>query len=284
MLAEVAGKDVSQPPMPSASVGYSVFPARTLERVGTGERIGEVRVTTQQANLSYPIVANEGRTRLDLSVGYERLQFDYLDLSHPLQSAQAISVTAFLTQKLNDAWGLILVAAPGYADDFEGRASLDAVTSTLVAAGMYRFSDNLGVGLGVAIQNVFGEPLPLPVASVDWTISDKLWLKSILPVNSEVTWLPIDALGLRASLQVSGGNYHGAQRIYGVSNPQLNYSAVAADVGARWFISPFLHMTVHGGYTLYRRFEFSDGRKPAPGGEYELSNGMTFGVDLGLGR
>ncbi len=283
-LAEVAGKDISPPPMPSVSAGYSLYPYRTLSRVGTGERIGEARVTTQQANLSYPIVANGGRTRLDLSVGYQRMKFDYRDFTHPLKSVQAITATAFLRQKLTDTWGLILVAAPGYADDFAGKASLDAVTSTFIAAGSYRFSDDLEVGFGTAIQNVFGEPLPLPVASVDWTITDRVRLKSILPVNAELTWLPINALGLRASLLVNGGNYHGAENVYHVNNPQLNYSAVEADLGARWFVLPFLHLTAHAGYTLHRRFEFSQGRDPVPGGEYELSNGMVFGVDLGVGR
>jgi hypothetical protein len=284
VLGEVTGKDTSAPPMPSTSVGYMLYPHRTLKRVGTGERIGEVRVTEQQANVSYPIVANEGRTRLELSAAYQRLQFDYRGFTHPLKSVQAISVTAFLRQQLTDTWGLILVAAPGYADDFAGRPSLDAVTSTIVAAGSHRFGDDLEVGFGGAIQNAFGEPLPMPVASVDWTIADRLWLKSILPINAVLTWLPIDALGLRASLQVSGGNYHGAERVYRVHNPQMNYSAAAADLGARWFVLPFLHLTVHGGYTLFRRFEFSQGRDPAPGGEYELRNGMVFGVDLGVGR
>jgi hypothetical protein len=284
VLGEVTGRNTSPPPMPSVTVGYTDYPFETLERVDTGQRIGEVRVTSQQANVSYPIVANEGRTRLDLSLGYQRLQFEYRDVSHPLESVHAFNVTAFLRQRLNDTWGLMLVASPGYADDLVGKASLDALTSTLVAAGSYRFSDGFEVGLGVAIQNAFGESLPLPVAAVDWTISDRLWLKSILPVNAELTWLPIAPLGLRASLVVSGGNYHGAESVYGVNNPQLNYSAVAADLAARWFILPFLHVTAHGGYTLHRRFEFSQGRDPVPGEEYDLGNGAVFGVDLGVGR
>jgi len=284
MLAKVTGRDITPPPMPSASVGYTFFPYRTLKQVGTGQRVGELRVTAQHANLSYPIVANEGQTRLELSLGYERLQFDYRDLSHPLKSAQSLSATAFLTQRLNDAWGLILVAAPSYADDFEGEASLDAVNSTFVGAGSYRFSDDLTVGLGVAVQNVFGEPLPMPVASVDWTINERLWLKSILPISTELTWLPVDPLGLRASLQVSGSNYHGAERIYQVNNPQLNYSAATAELGARWFFLPFAHVTAHGGYTLFRRFEFSEGRNPVPDAKYDLTNGPVFGVDLGIGR
>jgi hypothetical protein len=57
-------------------------------------------------------------------------------MTHPLDSAQAVSATAFLRQKLTDAWGLVLVASPGYADDFEGPASLDAVAMTFVGAGL----------------------------------------------------------------------------------------------------------------------------------------------------
>ncbi len=235
-------------------------------------------------SVSYPIVANQGRTRLELSVAYQRMQVDYRDVTHPLESVHEVDVTAFLRQQLTDAWGLILVAAPGYADDFEGPASLYAVNSTLVAAGSYRFNEDLELGFGAAIQDAFGEPLPLPVAAVDWRITDRLWLQSILPVNTDLTWLPIDALGLRASLQVRGSNYHGAESIYGVNNPQLNYSAAAAELGARWYILPFVDLTVHGGYTVFRRFEFSDGRDPAPGGEYELRNGMIFGIGLGVGR
>ena len=284
VLGEVTGKDVSPPPMPSASVGYTYYPYRTLERAGTGERLGKVRVTSQQATASYPIVANQGRTRLDLSVSYQRLQFEYRDMTHPLDSVQAIGATAFLRQRLTNEWGIILVATPAYADDFKGRASADAVTLTFVGAGSYRFSDRLEVGLGVAMQNVFGEPLPMPVAAVDWTITDHLWLKSILPLNAELTWLPVRALGLRAALLANGGTYHGSESVYGVPNPQLNYSAVSADLGARWFMLPSLHLTVHGGYTLFRRFQFSEGRHPVPGGKFDLANGMVFGVDLGVGR
>jgi hypothetical protein len=284
-VSPAAAQDAADrpPPLPSVSVDFTLFPYRTLRSVDTDERVGEVRIMTQQASVAYPIVANEGRTSLQLSVAYQRMQFDYRDLAHPLQSVHEVNITAFLRQRLGERWGLILVAAPGYADDLEGPASLYAVSSTLVAAGSYRFNDDFELGFGAAIQDAFGEPLPLPVAAVDWRISDRLWLQSILPVNAELTWLPVDALGLRASLHVRGSNYHGAEGIYGVRNPQLNYSAGTAELGARWYILPFLHLTAHGGYTVFRRFEFSDGREPVPGGEYELRNGMVYGIALGVG-
>ena len=43
-LGEATGKDISPPPMPSAFVGYSLYPYRTLSRVGTGERITELTI------------------------------------------------------------------------------------------------------------------------------------------------------------------------------------------------------------------------------------------------
>ena len=276
--------DTSPQAMPSVSVGYGLYPYQTLTNTSTGSRIGEMRVTAQQANLSYPIVTNGGWTRLDLSVSYQTLEFDYRDFTHPLESVHAVNATAFLRQKLSDTWGLMLAATPGYADDFSGPANLDATSSTVVVAGSHRFGNGVEAGLGVAIQNSFGESLPMPVASLDWPINDRLWFKSILPINAELTWLPIDALGLRAALQVTGSSYHGAEIVYRVNNPQLNYSAAAADLGARSFILPFVHVTVHAGYTFYRRFEFSEGRDPVPGGEYELKNGPVLGVDLGVGR
>ncbi len=284
VMGEVTGKDVTPPAMPSASIGYTYYPYQTLRRAGTHERIGQVRITSQQVSATIPIVANEGRTRLDLSATYQRLHFDYQDITHPLDTVQAVSATAFLRQKLTDAWGVVLVAAPGYADDFKGPASLDAITLTSVAAGTYRFSDRLEVGLGAALQNLFGEPLPLPVASIDWTITDRVWLKSILPLNAELTWLPFRSLGLRAAVLTSGGNYHGSEKVYAVANPQFNYSAVAADLGARWFVLPYLHLTAHGGYTIFRRYQFSEGRHSVPGGKFDLADGPVFGIDLGVGR
>jgi hypothetical protein len=284
VLGDMAGKDTAPPPTPSASAGYTYYPYGTLTRANTGERIGELRVTTQQASATYPIVANEGRTRLDLTLAYNRLQFDYRDVTYPLDSVQSITATAFLRQKLTDAWGIILVAGPGYADDFKGGASLDAVNLTFIGAATYRFSDRFEVGFGLGVYNVFGSPLPLPVGSIDWTITDRLWFKSILPVSAELTWQALDSLGLRAAVLVNGSNYHGAPQVYGVENPQLNYSALAADLGVRWFVLSPVHLTIHGGYTIYRRFEFSNGRSSLPGGKYDLANVPVFGIDLGIGR
>ena len=63
----------------------------------------------------------------------------------------------------------------------------------------YRFNENFELGLGVALGNVFGEPLPLPVAKIDWQITERLSLDAILPQNINLTWLAMDRLGLRAS-------------------------------------------------------------------------------------
>ena len=79
----------------------------------------------------------------------------------------------------------------------------------------------------------------------------------------------------------TGNHYHGDTNRYPVKNPQLNYSAVTGDLGIRWFILPWLHLTVHGGATFYRRYEFSDGRKSVA--KYDPSNCLVFQAELGMG-
>jgi hypothetical protein len=59
---------------------------------------------------------------------------------------------------------------------------------------------------------------------------------------------------------------------------------VAADVGARWFILPFLHLTVHGGLHPLPALRVLREPPPGAGGKYQLANGAVFGVDLGAGR
>jgi hypothetical protein len=78
VLAEVTGKDVAPPPMPSASIGYTHFPPQTFSRVETGERWRE-GIKTQQVNVLYPIVANEAHPAR-APVSYQRLQVDYTAL------------------------------------------------------------------------------------------------------------------------------------------------------------------------------------------------------------
>lgn len=288
MAAEAIGaitdRSVASPPMPSASAGYTYFPYADLDDAN-GAKLGQTRITTQQASISHRMVFNEDRTQVEVGLDFQRLRFDYKGfVDNPtLQSVNSLSLNVSIIQKLTDSWGLLLIGAPGYNDDFLGPASLNALTLTLIGAGTYRFNPDLEIGLGLAMQNIFGEPLPLPVASVEWTITPQLWLSVILPVKAELTWLPIDQLGLRAGLLVNGNTYHGDPQIFGVANPQLNYSAIALDAGLRWFILPWLHVTPHAGYTLYRRLELSDGRDITAGGEFTLKNGPVFGLDLGIG-
>ncbi len=187
------------------------------------------------------------------------------------------ALTAFLRQRADRRLGPHPGGCSGYADDFRGRASLDAVTSTFVAAGSYRFSDQLEVGLGAAVQNVFGEPLPMPVASRRLDDHGPA-LVQVDPAGQRRADLAAVECARPARLAAGRAAATTTERRASTAsrNPQLNYSAVAADLGARWFVLPFLHLTAHGGYTLYRRFEFSEGRDPVPGGE--VRSGQRSGV------
>ena len=95
----------------------------------------------------------------------------------------------------------------------------------------HRFNENFELGLGVALGNVFDEPLPLPAAKIDWQITERLSLDAILPQNINLTWLAMDRRGLRASATIGGNSYHGSPKRFGVDHPQVNYSSGQAELG-----------------------------------------------------
>ncbi|MBW2290864.1 MAG: serine hydrolase [Deltaproteobacteria bacterium] len=284
IIGELTNRDITPPPMPSASFGYTYFPYAKLED-SDNKTVGKVQITQFDASVAQTHVFNRGKTRVTGSLDYQRLEFDYRDFGTrvPLQSVQSISLGLTLVQRLTDSWGLLLIASSGYADDFEGEASTDAVTFDLIGAATYRFSKNLEVGLGFAGTSILGEFQPLPVGSIDWQISEELSFNAILPVNAVLTWVPLDRLGLRAGFKLDGNNFHGDKDRYDVQNPQVNYSAMTAELAARWYFLPWLHVTAHGGYTINRRFEFSDGRSNVKNGKFDLNNDGVLGIQIGIG-
>lgn len=269
----------------SFSVSYIYYPYSRLEQV-SGDPAPyaptHLRVNALQALLIYPVVFNQGRTQFEHTFKYNYIMFDYRGTAPLLDSVQSFSLTSFFSHDFINDWGVIAVVQPGFADDFHGPATADAITMALVLAGTYKFSENLKVGLGAAFDNTYGEAVPLPVAKVDWTITERLWLNTVLPLDLHLTYLPFDMIGMRASVIVTGNSFHGDANRYNVKNPQLNYSAITTELGVRLYILPWLHLSLHGGVTLYRRYEFSDGRKSIA--KYDPSNCMVFQVDLGIGR
>jgi len=282
-----AGVLASQPVRSqSFSVGYQYLPYSKLEQASgdpAPDAPTHLRVYTLQALLIYPVVLNEGRTQFEHTFKYKYIMFDYryLQTAPLLDSVQSFSLTSYFSHDFINGWGVIAMVQPGFADDFHGPATTDAITMAMVLAGSYKFSENLKVGLGAAYDNTYGEAIPLPVAKVDWTITERLWFNTVLPLYLHLTYLPIDMIGLRASVNVSGNSFHGDPNRYNVKNPQLNYSSVTGELGVRWYILRWLHLSLRGGWTFYRRYEFSDGRRSYA--KYDPDNCLVVQVDVGIG-
>ncbi len=272
------------PLMLSTSIGYTNFPYAKFEPKGE-DTLGEVQITQWDWNISKTQVFNGGKTILIGGLDYQRLDYEYRDFDDsPLDSVQSITLGLTLIQQLTQSWGLLLVLSPGYADDFRGDATTDAVTLNFIGAVNYRFNEGLQMGLGFAGLSILGKFRPLPVASLSWQITERLSVDSLLPAHAYVNWQPIDALGLRAGFKLDGNSFHGDKDEYELGNPQIQYSAMTAELAAQWFVVPWLHITAHGGYTLNRRFEVSDGRSSIEDGKYDLDNDAVFGVRIGIDR
>ena len=82
-------------------------------------------------------------------------------------------------------------------------------------------------------------------------------------------------------MSFSGNRYHGSPEIYGVDDPGLNYSVDQADLGVRFFLGGPLHLTLRGGYSFYRRFEFSSGAEVVE--TCSAGNGAVLVLEVGGG-
>ena len=81
----------------------------------------------------------------------------------------------------------------------------------------------------------------------------------LLPVKAEFWYLPGRSLELGLAARIAGNQYHGDPARYSVPNPQMRYSVGTVGPSLKLHLSERVHLTLDGGVTLLRRFEFFDG-------------------------
>jgi hypothetical protein len=270
----------------SASVRYTYSPYAELE--GPLPWPLQIRTLGLEVQAGYTLRLRGGGTTLQLSLSYGALFFEYrrgdtfTPVQLPTDQVHVLRHSLMLQHHLTERWSVLASVAPGYTDDLKGAPSVDAFNTTLVAAAIYTFSGGSWIGLGVALDYNFGAPNVLPVAGFHWKILEGLTASGLVPVNADLTYLAARWLGLRLAFSFQGNRYHGNPALYpGASNPALNYSVGQVDLGARLFLGGGLHLSLRGGYSFFRRFEFSDGAEVVS--TFSAGNGPVVGVELGIG-
>ncbi len=259
-------------PGPSFSVSYDVFPFSKLAdpdpQPVNGQRNFtqdlEIRVATFSVNLSAPMVLSGGKTVLVNQLSYHRFDLDYNNWDNQqggnrIENVQGAEYGFTLVRQLSRKWNLTAVVTPGFHSDFQDDLSYDDFNFQSAVIFGRRYSENFSLGFGFAYSLKFGQPLPLPFLTLQWTDGSSSRVDLLLPAYAEFWYLHGPKVEIGLAARVQGSRYHGSPARYLVENPQMRYSVGTAGPSVKLNLSGGLRVVVDGGVTFLRRFEFFDG-------------------------
>ncbi len=267
------------------SVGYEYFPHVKLADPSVEAPGLEIQARCVSVGASFPLAFAKGKLLALSQVNYRRTDFDFRNFpeeGNEIEQAQSIAYTLFMIDSLSQKWKLVAALTPGLASDFEGDVTGDDFTFEAMFGGIRRYGDNLELGLGLSYTRDFGPPLPLPFLYFDWSISSNLHANGIVPVSVDALYRLNPMIDLGLSLTVKGNRYHGDPDIYGVDNPQMEYSEGTVSPRVQLHLFEWLHVSVEGGFALYRNFEFLDGDHTEASYDLEQTRYLRTGLVLGM--
>jgi hypothetical protein len=284
----------------SFSFGYDYFPYANFadpsdDNADIQQLLEEVemRISTLKFKMSYPVALSE-RTFLMHELSYDRLNGNYKNwtsaLGEKIELAHAVKYNLMLRHILSNKWYLVAFLTPGLASDFKAKLSTDDLSIEAALVFVRQFSQKFALGFGAAYSRQFGEPFPLPVLALEWNNGSNLRINAIVPSSFDLWYMLSPSVELGLVLHTDGNMYHGDEDIYGGSKPRMRYSVITIGPSVNVRFTDWLKMNVNGGYTLLRRFEFTNedvivndiniGNIKA---EYDLKNATFFKVGLQIG-
>ena len=173
-----------------------------------------------------------------------------------IESFHELTLSLLVIQPLSENWVLMASVAPTLATNFED-VGTDHFRVGGMAMGQYRFSRRLQVGFGVRVGYQFGELLPLPIVAVRWQPSDSFRVQAFVPALVRASFLFGNRFEIGANGRLNGNRYTLPTRDNpAIDNLAYSVGEVTGFAALRLFSRVWL--TAHGGYTVFRRFEFFD--------------------------
>ena len=284
LFADISGSYAQ--PGPSFSGSYEFFPFSKLTDPdpGTFEQDLEVRVATFYAEFSVPAVLSEGRTVLVNTFSYHSFDLDYknwddLQGGSRIENTKGIEYSLIMVRQLSEKWNLTTVVTPGLHSDFQADISNDDFNVASAIIFGRKNSQNFSLGFGAAYSFKFGEAFPLPLLTLQWSNGSSSRMDLLLPVHAELWYLPSRKLELGLAARIAGNQYHGDPARFSVQNPQMRYSIGTVGPSLKILLKG-LHLTIDGGVTLLRRFEFFDGKNEQNSLDLENSGFVRAGIQF----
>src|SRR5215469_4276314 len=174
------------------------------------------------------------------------LQAEYLEVGADVQVSPAILArVAALPGIYSNA---VDITSRDFNVPFEIAASYFVSTDLIILAGVY--------------VDVNADPPVFPVFGVHWKLSDK-WLIEGMPPRPQLRYILSDTVTLFAGADLRENTFVVDQR-FGTSRgvPQLNgaiveYNEIRTGAGLTWKIFKNASLDLEGGFTPYRRFDYS---------------------------
>ena len=197
---------------------------------------------------------------LRLGAGYERYSFGFHD-GWPLPNTmQAANLVVGLDTQFSDSLLVRVEAQPGIygagMDDLEW----DDANVPFLVGGTYIYSPSLQFVFGVSVDVNREYPI-LPGGGVRWKFAPQWVLNAVLPeprlefaLNQQFT-LYAGAVIKSQTFRMSDhqGTPGGLPQL---DRAVLTYSEIRTGLGFDWKITPFVTLTMEGGYLPYREFDF----------------------------
>lgn len=215
-------------------------------------RYGDLSVWRIDVPVRYTIKMEPG----DLTLGafYEHSEYNFDDLfgANGPSTAQFNTLAFDMVWKsmLNDNWGYFVYGAMGFSA-WTKTTFVDGLTGTGAAGVRYVWSENLSLGLGLAVASQMeDDPMVLPVIALNWQIDDR-WNLAVLN-GAKISY---DVTGDKKFLVDLGAKYQ--RREYRVrSDSALIEKMISAEVGATYNFSPKFGVRGFVGVAAGRNLEY----------------------------
>lgn len=209
------------------------------------------------------------------TVSIERNEFKLNNSASAEPTLYSIKSQFMFIDRQDDQWTRILQVTPSIHSDMEALSS-DSFSLMGLAIWRYQSTDVSAWTMGVGVNRLFGEYMPIPLLSYQYKASSKLQLDLGFPITkAEYSFQP-NLTGF-ASLAPVGGNWSYDSSNNGKLN--VSYASWIASTGIRYQVKKNIWTTVELGKSINRTINFND---TAPADEVDVDDSTAIMFSIGF--
>ncbi len=166
-----------------------------------------------------------------------------------------LGVLSSVGRQLTSRWAIAGTLGVGLATDFD-EVDSDHIRVTGGITGELKVSPNLSVGLGVVGSYVFGKLLPVPIVSVDWLPSKRIYVFALAPQRVRVGFRATPKFDISLATSIDGNQFSAKTESPVVDHINISRGTLRAQLSIRAIGNVWL--SAYAGRTLFRTLKAFD--------------------------